>query len=204
MLQLVFTIYVVLGLPKRNKDLIAYVNAIIAKMTGNVNFPTPTPTLAAISAALAAFVTAEAAMGVSKGVKGDRTTKRTELVALLKHLRDYVQQICESNMANAAAIAESAGMRLKDLTIPVKEAFTVTQGLLSGSVDCEVRAPGIPTTYYWSFSVDQKIWSNAPDSMTAKVTITGLTPGQLYYFRYRTMTRKGTSDFSQYVSLLVK
>jgi hypothetical protein len=71
-------------------------------------------------------------------------------------------------------------------------------------VVCDVKAPGIPATYYWGFSLDQRGWTSAADSMTARVTIAGLTPGQTYYFRYRTLTRKGMSDFSQIVSFLVK
>lgn len=69
---------------------------------------------------------------------------------------------------------------------------------------CDVRSAGSPATYYWSYSLDQKTWTSAPDSLKSRVTIFGLTPGQNYYFRYHTLTRKGTSDVSQAVSLLVK
>jgi hypothetical protein len=204
MTQILLTLVVVLGLPVKNKDLIAYVKMIVLKMTGNANFLDPTPTIAAVSAALAAFESAETSMKTSRGVKGDRATKRRALVGLLKHLRDYVQGICELNVDHAAAIADSAGMKLRTFTAHVKAAFSVVQGSVSGSVVCDVKAPGIPATYYWSFSVNEKDWISAPDSMTAKITIAGLTPGQTYYFRYRTLTRKGMSDLSQIVSFLVK
>jgi hypothetical protein len=41
------------------------------------------------------------------------------------------------------------------------------------------------------------------ETMKAVTVISGLTPGQTYYFRFRALTRKGMRDWSQIVSLLV-
>jgi hypothetical protein len=159
MTQLLFTIMVVLGLPSRNKDLIAWVKTLIVKMTGNAYFPTPSPSLSTVSTALADFESAETTMKTKKGVKGDRATKRRALVAVLKHLRDYVQGACEADPEHAAAIAESAGMRLMRFVAAAKAVFAVYQGPVSGSVVCDVKAPGIHATYYFSYSLDQKGWT---------------------------------------------
>jgi hypothetical protein len=202
--QVIATIIVVLGLPTRNADFISYVAAILAKMTGNTYFATPQPSLATVNAALTAFENAETAMGTSKGVKGDRAAKKKALVALLKHLRDYVQSICESNVPSAAAIAESAGMRLKNLTLAPKAIISVVDGLLSGSVVCDGKAVAVDASYYWCYSLDQKSWISVPEQMQAKVTISGLTPGQLYYFRFRALTRKGMGDYCQAINHMVK
>ena len=204
MAQIILTILVVLGVPKRTRDLIAFVKAVIAKMTNNPNFTTPTPTLAAVSSALAAYETAETAVQTTKGAKGDRAGKRRDLVAVLKHLRDYVQQICEANTENALAIAESANMRLQSTPARIKAALTITQGLVSGSVVCDAKAVARDATYYFCYSMDEKSWVSVPEGMKSKVTISGLTPGQTYYFRFRALTRKGMSDPSQIVSFLVK
>ena len=40
-------------------------------------------------------------------------------------------------------------------------------------------------------------------TMKTKLVVTGLTPGQTYYFRFRAHTRKGDIDYSQVVSLMV-
>jgi len=204
MAQLIFTILVVLGIPKRSRDLISFVQAVIARMTNNPNFTTPTPTLVAVSGALTAYENAETAMKTTKGTKGDRAQKRRDLVALLKHLRDYVQQCCESNMENALGIAESANMRLRVVAVHMKAALTITQGLVSGSVVCDAKAVAKDATYYFSYSVDKTSWISIPDTMKSKVTISGLMPGQTYYFRFRALTRKGMGDPSQMVSFLVK
>lgn len=204
MAALIYAIVVVLVLPGKNKELINYVKTVILKMTGNSWFTSPKPTLAEVDAALTAFADAETSMGIRKKVRGDRAKKKIALIALLNHLADYVRSICEANPDSAAAIAESAGMRLKRLTPRVKLPFNVTQGSVSGTVICDAKAAGMPATYYFAFSLDQKTWTSVPDAMTSKITIAGLTPGQTYYFRFRTLTRKGLSDFSQVVSLLVK
>jgi hypothetical protein len=39
--------------------------------------------------------------------------------------------------------------------------------------------------------------------MKADTTVAGLTPGQVYSFRFRAQTRKGLGDYSQVVSLMV-
>lgn len=46
--------------------------------------------------------------------------------------------------------------------------------------------------------------SNAPESTGSKTTITGLTPGQLYYFRFRALTTKGMTDYSAAFPHLVR
>jgi hypothetical protein len=203
MIQILATIVVVLDLPKTIAALIAYAKAIVLKMTGNANFPTPTPTLAAVTAAITAFEAVGASMATTKGLVGQSAAKRKALVALLKQLRDYVRVVAEADPDNAAAIVESAGMRLKNIAARIKAPFTVTQGV-SGSVIANVKSAGRPATYYWSYSLDQKTWISAPESIKSKVTISGLTPGQTYYFRYHTLTRKGVSDVSQVVNFLVK
>jgi len=203
MQQLILTVLVVLGLPKRNQDLIAYVQAIILKMTGNANFPTPSPSLATVSAALASFQSSQTG---TKTTKGDRTAKKKALRVLLGHLGDYVQGICEANIDTAAAIAESAGMRLRNYTVRTKLLISVKQGLLlpSGSVTCKAKSAAKDATYYWFYSLDQKTWTSVPEQMQTTITISGLTPGQTYWFRYRALTRKGMGEYSQSFSLLVK
>ncbi len=85
-----------------------------------------------------------------------------------------------------------------------KALIAVIQGAVTGTVVCRAKAPGIPANYFWSYSLDQKSWTSVPQAMKSTITISGLTAGQTYYFRYYTTTRKGQSDLSQVVNLLVK
>jgi hypothetical protein len=204
MAQLIYTLMIVLNFTRTVSGLIAYTQAVLAKMTGNTSFPTPTPSLATVSAALTAYQSAVSSTVTTKGLAGLRAAKRAALIGLLKQLGVYVITIAEADIANSVAIVESAGMALKKHVLRVIAPFTVVQGALSGTALCTVKSVGRKGVYYWAFSVDQKNWTEAPDSVKCKVTISGLTPGQTYYFRSHTMTAKGTSDFSQIVTLLVK
>ncbi len=97
-----------------------------------------------------------------------------------------------------------AGLSVKKRTKRNKPPVRAVQGPTSGSAWLELLRVARIATYFWQFSVDQKNWSSAPETMKAKLLLTGLTPGQTYYFRFRALTSKGPVDYSQIVSLLVQ
>ncbi len=204
MSQVLYAIIVVLHVPRTAAGLIAFAQLVVQKMTGNAYFPAPTPALSAVTSAIEAYASAVSASQTTKGLKGLRASTKRTLIGLLNQLCDYVGVIASANPELALQIAESAGMTLKAPTWHYKGLISVVQGALSGTVVCRAKAPGIPTNYFWSYSLDQKTWTDVPLALTATITLTGLTPGQTYYFRYHTMNRKGTSDPSQVVSLMVK
>ena len=74
---------------------------------------------------------------------------------------------------------------------------------MSGCVVLNVRHPGIVTSFDWQQSVDGTTWTDAGQTVHAKLVLTGLTPGVRYSFRFRTLTRKGKSDWSDPLALLV-
>jgi hypothetical protein len=83
-----------MNLPKKNADLVLYGNNVVQKMTNNPVFPTPTPTLVALTLAVTDLHNAEtAALSRAKGTATVRNGKRAVLVALLQQLRGYVQAV---------------------------------------------------------------------------------------------------------------
>ena len=126
------------------------------------------------------------------------------IISALHQARDLVRTVAEANPESALAITESAGMTLGNRPVRNKPLIEILQAALSGSVVCRAKAPGIPTNYFWSYSGDEKTWTSVPQGMKATITVSGLTPGQTYYFRYYTSNRKGTSNLSQVYSILVK
>jgi len=79
---------VALKLPVSVPALIAYSQQIVKAMTGNPAFPTPAPTLAAVTAAIDDLQAAEsAAISRVKGAVLTRNEKKTALVMLLEQLR---------------------------------------------------------------------------------------------------------------------
>jgi hypothetical protein len=193
---------VVLNLPRKNNDLLAFAKFIYQALLNNVHFANPDPSLPTLLALITAFDTALTTKGPNAGTL--RKEARMALVAALKHLRDYVQGIAETVVTGVASLVESTGMRLRKSSGRTKAPFAVKQGAVSGLLVLIAKAVGGQATYYWMMSVDQKTWTDLPDTLRATTTVGGLTPGQTYYFRFRTLSKAGESDFSQIVSFLAK
>src|SRR5579859_1447247 len=102
---------VTLRLPKSAPALVLYAQGVVKRMTANPTFSTPSPTMAAITAAVDGLRAAQtAALARTTGAVAARNAKRIELVALLQQLQTYVQTVADADPANAAAIIESAGV----------------------------------------------------------------------------------------------
>ncbi len=164
MALVLYAILVILTYGRTAAGLIAFAQLVVGKMTGNANFPNAATTLSATSAAIAAYQAALSSSGTTKGLKGLRVTTKGALVGLLQQLRDMVRVVAMASPENALAIVESAGMVLKRRGSAIKALISVVQGALSGSALCVAKVPfrGVPTTYFWSYSLDQKVWTNAP------------------------------------------
>ncbi len=202
----IITALVVLLLPKKILELLNFAKAVLKAMTGNAYFPNPTPTLAQLTSAITALDAAQVvATTRAKGAVQARKVTRDALVILLKQLRQYVQGVVESQLADALAIATSAGLTLARRTVRIKPNLAVKQGANAGMVTLVAKAVAGATTYYWQFSLDQKVWTSVPETTKATTEIEGLTVGQLYSFRFGTLAVKQVkSDFSPFVSFLVK
>jgi hypothetical protein len=195
-------VIVVLVKEKKPYAFVAQAKGIVAAMTGNDEFPDPDPTLESITALIAAY---EQTLPKGAATVETRREKRWKLEQGLEHLRDYVQARCEKEpIETAAAIAASANMRLKKRrTQAPKPPIAVTWGEVSGAVVVTVPSLGRNVLYYYQHSLDGETWSER-QLFAAQITITGLTPGQNYQFRFRAFKKGAYTDFSQIVTLLVR
>jgi len=108
---------VALTLPRPVPALITYASRIVTCMTGNAAFPAPVPALTEVTAAINSLQTAETqALARTKGAVTTRNEQRASLVALLQHLKAYIQVQADANAENAASIIESARVRAACLT----------------------------------------------------------------------------------------
>jgi hypothetical protein len=195
---------VVLKMPARKASVATFASSVIHAMTNNPSFPNPSPPLATVSADLAAYEAAEAA--VVTRVKGAAVARNAKYVALytdLDHLMADVQKVADADPANAQSIIESAGFGIRKTGSHLKSAIKVEAGGVPGSVKLIAKAVGHRASYEWQYSTDQKTWANAPSTLQAKTVITGLTSGTAYYFRFRGVTKAGEGAFSQVVQILV-
>ena len=196
---------VALKLPLSVSALITYAGGIVKRMTGNPSFPNPTPTLAAVSAAIDDLQAAEtAALARTKGAVATRNDKRAALVLLLKQLRGYIQTTADASAENGAALIESSGVAVRKTTTRRARAFTAKAGAVSGSAKVIATAAGRRASYEWQYSTDGgKTWIAAPVTLQAKTTIAGLAPGATVLFKYRAVTKAGEGDWSQAASLVI-
>jgi hypothetical protein len=195
----------VLKVPKQKKALSPYGRHVVTCMTGSAKVPNPNPPLSAITAACTALDVSQAAMPGNKAATTQRDADYLALLLLLHHELDYVNSVAEQQKspADAEVVITGSGFSLRQEFKRNKEALAATYGLASGAVELDARAVAPGASYYWQWSTDMKTWVSLPETKQASTTITGLTPATTYYFRFRALTRKGMTDWSQDVSLLV-
>jgi hypothetical protein len=183
------------------------VDLIITKMTGNVyfqNVPNIAQILAAAQAANGKLKLAQiGAKNKTVGAAEARTAELKDTKPLVEGLLQIVQQTADADPAHAVAIIESAGMFARIVTMPAIPDFSAKQGAASGEVVTRVKSRGHGTTYWFASSSDGKTWVVAPASRKATFVFTGLPAGATSWFRFQTLTKKGLSDWSQPISLLV-
>ena len=79
----------------------------------------------------------------------------------------------------------------------------MTNTSTSGTALAQLISVAMSIMHFWEMSVDQKVWSKALDTEHIKGMISGLTPGQIYYFRFRSYVRgTGYTSYSQTFSLV--
>jgi hypothetical protein len=193
-------------LPRAVPALITYAEQVVQKMTANLSFPAPTPTLASVTQAIDDLRAAAAtALTRAKGTAAARNDKRTTLAKLLKQLGGYIQTIADANAETGATIIQSAGVAVKKVTARKPRVFEATQGPISGSAKLTAVSAGHRGAYEWQYSTDGgKTWLATPTTLQAKTVVSGLTAGSTVMFRYRAVIKSGEGDWSQVVSLIVK
>ena len=197
---------IALNVPTKVGALVTYTNNVVEKMTNNPAFPSPTPTLAALTAAAADLQKAEtAALTKAVGATTVRDEKRAILVSLLRQLKGYVQGVADATPENGASIIQSAGLAVRKTSTHAARSFDARPGAVSGSAKLVAVSAGPRSSYEWQYSPDGgKSWVVVPSTIQAKTTVGGLTVGATVLFRYRPVTRTGEGDWSQTVALVVK
>lgn len=196
----------ILKLPKVVAQIITFAQGVVTAMTNNPHFPSPSPALSLVAAAITALTAAEAvALTRAKGAVTTRNDKKAALVALLQQLRTYVQTVADADAENSANIIQGAGYSVKKTAMHKPRTFTVTQGAVSGTAKVVCPTAGHRASYDWEYSIDAgKTWVPLPSSLQAKTTITGLAQGSTVMVRFRAVTKSGVADWSQPASLFMK
>jgi hypothetical protein len=174
---------------------------IIASMTGNANFPTPSPTLAIITTALNAFTVAlsdAADGGIEKTAV--KNAKRTELVSLLRQLASYVFATADEDMTKLLSSGFPAQKTARPPIGPLPAPATpfVSQGPVSGSLSASTPPINGAYIYNWRVALASAptVFVKQVQSTAASNTFDGLTPGQIYNVQLNAVGTAGASDWS--------
>ncbi len=182
-------------------QLVVDVGAIIAAMTGNKYYPTPSPTLEAVTAAWNDYSTALANAADGGGtLKAIKNAKRAALVSLIRALALYVQGACNGDLA----ILKSSGFPNQKPQhepigiLPAPANLTPALGARSGDLDA-IAAP-VPggSVYNWQLmtAAAPTVIVQTAQTTAASNTFSGLTPGVAYIVQINVVGSAGPSDWS--------
>lgn len=189
--------------PENVSRYLAMGRLVVTMMTGNTNFPTPTPTLAEVSVGLDSLETSEEL--ARRGGKGMVQLRDVELRRShnnMTMIKGYVQGVANTKPEEAEAIIHSAGMNVAKPRTRTKLPLEAKLGETPGQVVLDAKALQKPVQYRWQMSTDQQTWTDVAETFKTKTTVEGLIPATVYSFRLRTVTRNGPSDWSPPVTIV--
>jgi hypothetical protein len=189
-------------------QLITNTSNITTALTGNASYPTPAPTLAAVTIAKNGFVTAVAnAADGGLALTAIKNDKRVALVALLRQLASYVQVTCNGDMA----VLLTSGFPLqKPSRTPIgvlqpPASLTVTLGARTGELVAAAAPVNGAAIYNWRVTT-----AAAPNAVVqtdqttaARTTFDNLTPGVVYNVQANVVGSAGPSDWTDPISQMV-
>ena len=193
-------------MPRSVPALLSKARGVVEAMTGNPAFPSPTPPLSAVTAAIDDLQSAQvAAEARTRGAVTVRNDKRTALITVLHQVASYVQGQADASMETGSAIIQSAGFGVRKTSAPAARVFAAKTAGVSGAVRLVAPPAARRASYEWEYSSDGgATWTTAPVTLRANTTIAGLKPASTVLFRYRAVTTAGEANWSQSVSLVVQ
>ena len=180
-------------------DLIAFVRNVISLMTGNAQYPSPTPTLAALTTAVSDFETkVHDALNGGKIEIALRNAARVDLLAMLRQLAAYVQGNCGADLHVLLASGFDAVRAPSAVTMPTPPqnpnlSLTGKSGELSFKFDRVSNAVNYSTQTATSAAGP---WEDYDLTTTSRVLIEGLTPGTTCWARACANGSAGASEWT--------
>ena len=178
---------------------------IVAQMTGNAFFPSPTPALSGVQASIDTLRAAQlATTNRAPGSTGARNRALAALLRDLHMLRGYVQMIADMNPDKAVSIIVSAGFAVKKPADRHKPGFEVRDGRLSGQARLIALSQGKRVCYRWQISTDGVTFTDLPMTLAAKTQVEGLEAAKRYWFRFAVVTKNGQGNWCDAHPFVVK
>lgn len=183
---------------KIDTDLIVFTRNIVELMTGNPQYPTPSPTLATITTSVDAFELAvQEALAGGRIQTARRNAARVELLSLVRQLAAYVQGHCADDLVKLLSSGFEpvrAPSPIGTLPAPQNQRLVLTDksGQLSFRFD---RVDNAANYSIESAESAEGPWKDRGVSPNTRVVIDGLTPGKAYWARARANGSTGPSEW---------
>jgi hypothetical protein len=200
------SIRVVLKLPTKVADLLVFAQKVHDQMAANSGtLPNPDPALPKLQTDVDNLSSKESlAKTRAEGAVADRDAAREVVEDDLRSERAYVEKTCNASPANAASIAQDAGMTLRQLPTLAKPPLAAKRGTVSGAVHVVAKAAKGASANAWQVSTDGgKTWVDLPVTTRASTEVQSLTVGATVSFRHRALTKAGWGDWSDPVASTV-
>jgi len=181
-----------LGADRLNpEELVALANTIKTAMTGNANFPTPNPTLAALGTLITTTTTKIAAYDSAKAAAETALADRDAAVVALRGGLAQEASYVENASGGDAVKIESAGMSVRAPSVPVGPVTQVldlvlSQGDFDGTLDLVCQPVRGAKSYEIQVSPDPPgTWTPKMTASKSSATLEGLTSGAKLWVRVR-------------------
>jgi hypothetical protein len=198
--------YIKLELSKKTVDeKVAQGKAIKAGMTGNANFPTPTPSLACLGDIIATLA--------AKKVARDRAFEAARAATADLHAAEQAYDLAASQLgAYAEGAVGSDVPKLEAVGFPLRKApepivaldmvtdLKVTSNSYSGTLFARWKPLRGTKTYEVQLCADPAVdahWRSIKPSPSSSTTIEGLVPGTKMWVRVRGVAKKIVGPWSQ-------
>lgn len=196
---------IALNLPLVVAKLILFVRLVIQKLTNNNWFPNPDPPIAQLTKDVDDLEKAEAtARDGGKGTVAARDLALDVVVEDLTLLKGYIRKVCNENPGQVDLIIDSSGFSRKKLGKHDKPELAAKLGPAPATIRLDAKARQKGSLYEWQWSSDGgRTWVTLGTTDVANATLTGVTAGTTYSFRFRSTRKGAVSDWSQTVTFTV-
>ena len=192
-------------------DKIAKGRRIVAAMTNNTNFPTPTPPIPDVTAAVDDLEKAFAAVQTAKSEVATRVGLQDNAHARVDQVLTQLAGYVESVAGKDSTLITSAGMETKSSpsspTIPSPpQGLSATAGDHEGHIELSWKAVLNARSYTVEASNDPAAptgWAQVAIATSASKTISNLTSGKRYWFRVAAVGAGGQSGWSEHATKVV-
>jgi hypothetical protein len=139
----------------------------------------------------------------AKGTAAARDTPLGQVHTDIDNICQGVQALVDANPGQAEEYATAAAMHLRKSNRSPKPwlAAKMVPGT-PGAALVKAKMVKKGASYEWQISSDGKTWTTVGFSTRADMTVTGLSAGSTYSFRFRTTKGHVTGDFSQALTFM--